>query len=55
MATYTIHFHGVASVEAETEEEAKRLFYNDEGDYSEYTIDSCEEDDCASEIDQYSL
>ena len=42
MATYTIYFHGVASVEADTEEEAKKLFYNDEEDYSEYEIDKCE-------------
>lgn len=44
MATYTIKFHGVAYVEAESEEEAKELFYNGEEDPAEYTIDSCVED-----------
>lgn len=44
MATYTIHFHGFAYVEADSEEEAKTLFYNDDEDYAEYEIDSIEED-----------
>lgn len=44
MATFTIEFHGVASVEADTAEEARAAFYNDEEDYAEYEIDSCEED-----------
>lgn len=44
MATYTIEFHGFAYVEAESEEEAKNLFYSDEEDYAEYEIDSCKED-----------
>lgn len=44
MATYTITFHGFAYVEAENEEEAKKLFYSDEEDYAEYEIDSCQED-----------
>ena len=44
MATYTIHFHGFAYVEADSEEEAKTAFFNDNEDYAEYEIDSCEED-----------
>lgn len=44
MATFTLTFHGFAYVEAESEEEAKAAFFNDEEDYAEYTIDKCEED-----------
>lgn len=43
MATFTIHFHGIVYVEAETEEEAKELFFNDEEDSAEYEVDCVEE------------
>lgn len=44
MAQYEIRFHGVAYVEADSDEEARQAFLNDEGADSEYTIDSCTED-----------
>ena len=44
MATFRIEFHGWATVEADSPEEARTAFYNDEEDYSEYEIDSCEEE-----------
>lgn len=44
MATYIIKFHGVAYVEADSEEEAKQLFFDGEEEPAEYEIDSCVED-----------
>ena len=42
MSTYRIDFHGYAYVEADSEEEAKELFFNGDEEPGEYEIDSCE-------------
>ena len=44
MAEYRIRFHGWATVEADSEDEARKAFFNDEEDHSEYTVDSIEEE-----------
>jgi hypothetical protein len=45
MATYRIDFHGFAFVEADSEEEARELFFQDEEEPGEYEIDNCEEEE----------
>ena len=45
MPHYIIDFSGFAFVEAESKEEAKKKFWEDEEGYSEFYIDSCEEDE----------
>lgn len=42
---YKVNFSGFAYVEAESEQEAKELFQNDEVEYMETEIDSTEEVD----------
>lgn len=46
MAKYKVYFSGFAYIEADSEEEAEEIFWDDpSGDYQEYGIDSVEEVD----------
>ncbi len=43
MPTYRIDFHGYAFVEADSEKEARDLFFADEEEPGEYSVDNIEE------------
>lgn len=45
MSQYKIKFSGFAFIEAESAEEARKKFWENEEGYSEFYIDSCEEDE----------
>lgn len=46
MAKYKIYFSGFAFIEADSEEEAEEIFWDDpSGDYQECEVDSVEEVD----------